>query len=97
MNPPIRPGALDILACELISARALCNARPELMPQTNSMEAMLEISQLVSLATAGPRARALLLGAYELRRSLSGCMEVHAVRIYMHNDWIQIRSCMHHA
>ena len=32
-----------------------------------------------------------------MRRSLSGYREVHAVRIYMHNDWIQIRSCMHHA
>ena len=29
-----------------------------------------------------------------MRRSLSGYREVHAVRIYMHNDWIQIRSCM---
>ena len=27
-------------------------------------------------------------------RSLSGCMEVHALRICMHNDWIQIRSCI---
>ena len=26
---------------------------------------------------------------------MSGCMEVHAVRICMHNDWILIRSCIH--